>query len=188
MDTMNSSNRVINPGTPEEIEALFSKDIDLNEKTPDFNREYYFSLIETGNFEGFLPARIRNSGRTWTDYEYARSDTLEVIYDFFKNRFDTYLYEIQKDSPVYNEISYLKETTRKVFEKVYRKQPPIEAFSGPEEFEKYKELISKYLYENFPRALHEAQEKYPYRVLSDEDVDNLLLWVSGRDSSETWKE
>ena len=135
-------------------------------------------MLESGDFEGFLPARIRNMDTSTPEYESARSDTLEVRYEYFIDRFNDYLNEIRKDSPPYADISFLKETTHKVFKKVFLKQSPKEAFANNDELTRYKELLTKYLFDNFHVALAKATEDYSIHKLTDDEIDKLLEGVT----------
>lgn len=47
METMNRSNIPdFDPGTPEEIEAMFDMDLSAEGKLPDMDRGHYFSVLD----------------------------------------------------------------------------------------------------------------------------------------------
>lgn len=51
METMSPNAHNPEPETREELETLYLQSFDLNEKLADFDREYYFSLLDSGDFE-----------------------------------------------------------------------------------------------------------------------------------------
>lgn len=121
---------------------------------------------------------MRKPDRSSPDYEERRRASLEISFSYFRSKFDEYLRDVHEDSPVHPEIAFLKEATRRVYEKAYRKEPLGEAFEGPEELARYKELLAKYLYENFHSALARAKEEHSADKLSAREIDALLSGVT----------